>query len=233
MILDLIFLAYFLLVCYVSAKKGFIRSLVEIIGFVLAAILAYWLSQSVAEYIYLHLFRPTVVSTVAGQLEQISSAGSIKEQMDIILSSAPPFFHEVAEAFGVSTYTIGMQLSSWLGEGAVSASQAIADGVIGPILTGISRIFILFLLFLMMAFLVKLAARFIDRLIGVFTGGLLNRLLGALLGAGKALLVTLVFCTLLSICVKIADGEFSSFFHSQMETSILFSAVYYTNPFLI
>lgn len=232
MIFDLIFLAYFILVCARSAKKGFIRSLIEIIGFVVAAIFAYWLSQPIAQYIYQHFFRPSVVSAIAQQIEQITSAGSIKDQMDIILSAAPPIFHEVAGAFGVSTYSVGTQLSSWLSEGAMPASQAIADGVIGPLITGVSGIFIMFILFILFVILVKAIAKFFDNLIGIITGSFLNKLLGGLLGVCKALFVTLIICNVLSVCVQIADESFTSFFAAQMETSLLFSAVYYSNPFL-
>lgn len=232
MVLDLIFLTYFILVCIRSAKKGFIRTLIEIIGFVIAAIFAYWLSQYIAQYFYQHAFRPSIVSAIAQQMEQITSAGSIKEQMDIILSAVSPLFGDVAGAFGISTYTVGEQLSTWLSEGAMPAAQAIADGVIGPIIVGISEVFIMFILFIILTAVIKRLAKLFDSLIGVITGGFINKLLGCLLGAAKALLVTLIVCNVLSVCVQMGDGGFGGFITSQLETSGVFSVVYYSNPFL-
>lgn len=233
MLFDLFFLAYFLIVCITSAKKGFIRSLVEIIGFVIATILAYVLSRPIAEAIYVHFFRPTVVSAIAGQIGQITSAGSIADRMDIILGSVSPAFQELAGAFGVSVNTVGAQLSEWLGESAQQAAQTIADNIIGPIITGVSGIFIIFILFMVFSSLAKIAAKSINKLVGAISDNFVNKLLGGLLGAGKAMLVTMVFCTVLSICVCIADESFSAFFSEQMQSSFLFSAVYNSNPFVI
>lgn len=233
MVLDLIFVLYFILVCYFAAKKGFIRSLVEIIGFVAAVVVAFLLSQYFAEALYHYGFRSSIVASISENLSRISSADSVSEQLSIILGSMPPFFQEIAESFGVSPYSVGANLSTWLGQSNASASVAIADGVIGPVLIGVSRIFIVFILFFLLVFVVKIFAAIIDKFIGVFTGGFLNKLLGAMLGAGKVLVVALICCTALNVWVRISDGDFTRYLESQLESSILLSAVYNANPFQI
>ncbi len=233
MVLDLILAGYFILVCFFAAKKGFIRSLVEIIGVVAAGVTAFWLSQYIAEVLYYHTFRSSVIASVSENLSKILSADSVSEQLSVILGSVPPFFQDVSESFGVTPYAVGNKLSIWLGQSSASASAAIADEIIGPVLIGVSRIFIVFILFSLLVFLVKILAAVIDKFIGVFTGGFLNKLLGAVLGAGKALMVTLIICIILNLWIKISDDSFTQFMENQLESSVLFSAVYQANPFQV
>lgn len=229
MLFDIILVVYFFLVCFVSAKKGFIRSLIEIIGYVFSMVTAYLLSGFTAEFIYAHFFREEIINQISGQISQIASAGSASEQLQIILSSVPSF-NSLAQAFGVSVAQVGEELDTWLGQGTQQAAQSITDNIVRPIIVGIVQIFAIFILFMIISAVIRVIARLIDSSIGVFATNSVNHILGAALGFGKATIVMLVSCMVVALAVNIADEDVTDFFDTQMQSSVLFSAIYYNNP---
>ena len=68
-VLDLIILAIIIITAYISAKKGFVKVLVETVGFVLAIVIAFTVSTPLAEITYDKFIEPTIIKNAEKAVE--------------------------------------------------------------------------------------------------------------------------------------------------------------------
>ena len=63
-VLDLIVISIIILMILISAKRGFVRVAVEVAGFVVAIMLSFTLSATLADFTYQKVIEPAIVSSV-------------------------------------------------------------------------------------------------------------------------------------------------------------------------
>ena len=96
LILDLAVVAVILINVILSAKKGFVKTIVEVVGFIAALSLAFSLSTPIAEYTYDSFIGPAVENRLS------ESAGNIADaSANNLFETLPPIITENAENFGI------------------------------------------------------------------------------------------------------------------------------------
>ena len=109
LVIDLAIILIVALVVWRSAVHGFVRTVVELAGYILAATLAFSLAGYVADEIYERAVRPQVVSSVEQSLTDTENQ-VVSQQIDSIWNSLPSMVTGLAETFGVDREQIGAQL---------------------------------------------------------------------------------------------------------------------------
>ncbi len=192
-ILDAIIVLIVLICALLAAKKGFVRTLIELVGFVLTIIVSISFSSPVADYVYKSAVGPAAESGIATVIEQGGETA---------FDSLPGFVKNLAEKANITVESI----SSSAGGSAEEIAHDICETAIMPIATNIIKIIVTLILFAILLIVVKLLAKLINSLFKGVVLGTANKALGAVLGGAKGLIYSVIFCVAVSLIVSITES---------------------------
>lgn len=218
-LIDLVVLAIIGLFVFISAKKGFVKTFVETVGFVVAIVLAFSISGSVSEWAYNSFIEPPIMASVDEKLSDVPSGA----QISVGLDDLPDFVVENAEKFGLSLEDFGNNGEDTIADGVEAVKQSVSD-IVKPIATKIisALAFLILAIILIIAF--KLLAKVLNKLFSFSVIGVANRLLGGILGGIKGVAVVTALCTIISFLATLGGG-FLFFTDDVINGTILFKAL--------
>lgn len=230
LVLDLIIVAILAICVIAAAKKGFMRTLVELVGFVAAIVIAFAFSGPLAEFTYSKLIEPAASSTVEAAVSGVvgETAESASQTLGELFESLPNFVTNFAEQSGYSADSIAQKVSSGADVQAISAE--LCDKIVDPAITAIIKYILVLVLFVITLIVAKLLSRFINSL---FKGALLgtaNTVLGGVLGAVKGAIFALIFCLVVSLIANFSSADTLS---DAISCSYIIKAVLDSIPFAI
>ncbi len=200
-LIDAVLLVIIVLCIIRSAKKGFVRSLIETIGLIVALVLAASCGNFVAQTVYDNTVRPTVSSAIE---ESFTDAGNNA------LDQLPSFIKNSID---------NSQITLALDETASDAAMRITDTVVKPIAYNLINSLATVIIFIVLAIVVRFVASFIN---ARFTGlifGTANKLLGGCIGAVKGVAVAIVVCYVASFLISIMGNEIGFITSSDISNS--------------
>lgn len=205
LILDGILILVVIAFVWSSARRGFVRTAIELAGWLLILYIAIVFSQPIADGVYDRFLNDAVVektSEVVGD-SLSSSADSVEEVWDQL----PTFLTAGAELMGVSRDQVVSSIASGVEQGTAAVSDQLVRSVVAPLCRGILRWIIVAVVFTVGMILVRFVALWLNRMLSFHLLGTLNRALGGLLGLGKGLLAAFLICLIVSLvfCVN-PDG---------------------------
>lgn len=217
-VLDLIVLAIILFTVFMSAKRGFVRVALEVVGFIAAVFITFTISTPLGNITYDKIIEPPIVSSVS------SAAGeSTSQVVDKTWDSLPEFVKNNSEKIGISKEKIDKSIGENIGEGAEAAVKSASQNAVKPVVVRIlSLIYSVFILIILL-FLVKILAKFINRLFSFSLVGKMNRVLGGILGIPKGIIIAIAFCLIISLAVSFTSGGFLIFTKDAIDNSWFFS----------
>lgn len=224
MILDIIIIAMFLLFVIIGLKRGAAKTLLNLVGIVLAVFLSANFGSLLSEWIYKGFFQKGITQSIHTAIEQGGT-----DAFNNAVNSLPDFIYSLLSCFGVSKDYLYS-----LTENASASSQSVIsqtiEGVISPILTSIISFFVIIILFILLMVLFKLL---IKMLLGVFelpVLHMLNRTLGGILGALEAVAIVYLLVILTKLIIPFSGNEF--FITQQLiNESVIFKAIFDLNIF--
>lgn len=217
-IIDLIVAAVILITVLISARRGFVRTVAEVAGFIAAVFITFTISTPLGNITYDKIIEPPIVSSVS------SAAGdSVSETVDTAWNSLPEFVKSNSEKLGFSKEDIDKSIADNIGGGTETAVKAASQNTVKPMVVKLlSLIYSVFILIVLLL-LVKLLARFINRLFSFSIMGRLNRILGGVLGIPKGIIIAIAFCLIISLIVSFTKGGFLIFTENAIKDSWFFS----------
>lgn len=206
--LDIILVLIVLICIFLAVKKGFVRSLIEVVGYILAIVIAFSVSGMAADYIYDNIIGEKVVETISAAVEENSEAA---------LEALPDYITVLLDK---TNFNLEALLSNG-NENAVNVAQQVSDNMLKPLVVGILKTIISVVIFLILMIVVKLLAKVMNSL---FTGAVLgtaNKILGVSLGLVKGLVFATVFCMIVYFITTISNTEFLIFTNDAINESFL------------
>lgn len=203
LILDLIVIAVFIIFVCIGIKNGFIKTLVSLIGFIVALVLAIIIANKCSFAIYDRFISDIVKNSIS---DAISS--NVGNDVESVIANIPDLFLDLAKALG---YDINELVMGNIGETVQLTAEAVAEtisrDIARPIIVNIIRI----ILFLIAFFVIRLLIGWIGGILNVVDKipvlRKFNKLLGGILGAVKGLLVVYFICYLVVLLAGFgADG---------------------------
>lgn len=193
-LLDAIIILIILISAIVSFKKGFVKSLLELVGFTLAIVLSFSLSTPVSQFVYDMTVEPAIETTL------ISAANETNKNF---YDAMPEFVKSLIDKSSLDLTTITE-------ENAVTenAVKNIMETAVEPIVLNILRLASTVILFVLLLLVVKLFTKMFSAL---FRGGILgsvNKFLGGVLGLAKGAIFASVFSLLVSLILSLSDKGF-------------------------
>ncbi len=190
-IIDAVILLIIVLCIIRSARKGFVRSLVEAIGLIVALLLATSCANYVAQTIYDNTVRPAVSSTIE---KSFTDAGSKAfEQL-------PSSFKQALDAADIN-----VEINETVGD----AALRITDTVVKPIACNLINSVATILIFIILSIAVRYIASFINARFTGFIFGTANKLLGGSLGVVKGVAISVVLCYVVSFLISVMGNDLS------------------------
>ncbi len=188
-IIDAVLLVIIVLCIIRSAKKGFVRSLVEAVGIVAALLLAVSCGNYAAQTIYENTVRPAVCSAIE---ESFTDAGNNA------LEKIPSFIKQGLE---------NTQISTSLNETTSEAANRITDTVVRPIAYNLINSIATIIVFIILLIIVRFISSFINARFKGLIFGTANKLLGGCVGAVKGIALAIVLCYGASFLISIMGDE--------------------------
>lgn len=210
-ILDLVVLAIIVLFIIISVKKGFVKTLVEFVGLLLAVYFSITLSGPLANFVYEKAVEPSVSAAITTAIEnaEASAESTVKES---VYNSLPSF---VSNKIDLSDFEIGV------GD---AAANEICANVVKPLAISFFKAIFTLLLFIILNIAVKFLAKIINKIFSFKLLGTLNRVLGGVLGLVKGIIFAVIFVIVTEIIISLTGGFFI-FTQAAVDSSVIFSLV--------
>lgn len=222
-ILDLIIVLIICIFVFLSAKKGFVRTLIEVIGFVAAIVVALSISAPVASFCYDTAVEPIITKTVENSInETISNTG---DAVDTLWNKLPSFLTE-SSFINLSKNDL-YSASSNQTDIAVSVNSFLKPAICKILSAVISVILVVALLFV-----VRILAKLINKLFSFSIVGNINKTLGGILGLLKGFAVAVIFCMFVSLILSFTKNGFLIFTYDTINSSYIFKFLMELSPFI-
>lgn len=217
--IDIVTVIIIVSIIWSCAVKGFVRSFIELIGYVASLIIAGVFSAQLGNWIYENMLKTVLSNAVSSYVSTMT--GSAQQSFSKMLSD----YHLDASIINQA----GALDAAKSGNGAVS--NAIMSGIVAPLGGIISRgiaFLIIFLICLTIVGIIAHAGDIINKL-PVIHG--INMLGGAAVGIVKAMLVLFVLCTIVAILLPIfAMQKDPLFTNTTFNDTYVFKYFYQVNP---
>lgn len=223
-ILDLIVLAIIVLTVLVSAKRGFVRTAVELVGFIAAVFISFTISTPLANTTYDKIVEPSIVSSVTSAVDTVTE-DSAAAAVDGFWEGMPGWIRSGIEKSGVSKESLDGSITENIGNGVQSAVESTSQSVIKPAVTSTLALIYQVISLIILLALVKPIAKLINKLFSFSIIGTANRVLGGVVGIPKGIIYAVVFCLIIMLIVSFTGNGFLIFTGEAMEKSLFFSFV--------
>lgn len=228
-IIDIIIILVVLLFVFLSAKKGFVRSIVEVVGFIAAIIIAFTFSSPIADIVYDKMVEPTVVKNVESVVVDV--ANETDTAIDTVWGKMPDFITE-NNYYSISKEKVTSDIQVHSENSTNSLAKNISLSLVKPVTTRILTGVISIVMVTVLLFIVRFVAKPINKLFTFSVVGDINKVLGGLLGLVKGLAIVIVFCLIISLILSFSKNGFLFFTNDIIEDTILFKYIMEFLPFL-
>ncbi len=229
LILDAIIVLIILIFAFLSARKGFVRTLIEVVGFVLSIVIALSLSAPIANGIYDNVVHPIVAKTVESSMNE--GAATANSAVDAVWNKMPSFLTE-SSFFNVSKENLTSTITDEMANNTADITNSISNSFVKPVVTKLLSVLIAVILVIVLLFVVKLLAKYINKLFTFSVIGDINKILGGLLGVLKGIAVSVVFCLVISLILSFTKNGFLIFTYDSINSSYLFKYLIGISPFI-
>lgn len=213
-ILDVIVVAIVLLYALRGWRKGFFRSLMGLIGAIVALLAALTVSRFLSQWIFDLFIRAPLSETVSQAMAENGAATASG-----IMNSLPTYLQGMVGW----TENSAQELQGVISNGAGQAADILVN-LISPLVINLIMIVMTIILFIIFLIIVRLILRLLNKVTRIPVIKQLNGILGFLLGIGKGILIVWILCALASIIVPLF-GSSTTWLREAMDHSYVFNAL--------
>ena len=221
-LIDLILTIIILIFVIVAYKKGFIASLLDFLG----TIIAWIASINLSEFLSLWLYN-TFVKTPITDYVYLKLTESANTAAESLVASIPEFIYTAATTFGIDINSI---ISSNSGLEIDTAVSSITSGIVEPIITILIRIIVAILLYIIFAFFIKMLSKLFKNVNKIPIVGSLNKFLGIVLGLLKGALIAMLVCIIFNTILGFSGGGLFGITNQTLNSTYIFSFLNQFNP---
>ncbi|MEG0691619.1 MAG: CvpA family protein [Oscillospiraceae bacterium] len=206
-IIDIVTALIGLFIIYGAYRKGFIRSIILVIGYVFSIFLAIYLSKIVSVYIFNNFIRTPIINNINQTIS--SSVGNISVSMVVpaILSKLPKvILNPLFSSFGGESELIQL-IDNQTGGILEKLGTVVADNVIAPILLSLMEVITCLIIFILCTIIVKIIAKMFTGLYAIPIIGSINSILGGVLGIVQTAIIYYLLALVISTIISLTANE--------------------------
>lgn len=232
-IIDIVILAVTALTVVISAKRGFMRTLISSLGCVAVLVLSVVFSWIISDFVYGSFVRPRMTEKVEQSLQASHVVGdSVTKVVDSATEDLPKYIVNMARSRGLFDKLSEGEQAERLQGGVKSAAVAVIDSVIEPVVTGLVQTISMIVLFILGMIAVRLLCRLSDRLAGGKMLGGVNSFLGGLIGLPSGIVFAIIIAWIFCFAVSSAKNGFLGVTEQTIEQTYLCKLINGFNPLL-
>lgn len=224
MVIDLILLGIILLVTIISAKQGFVRTVIGAVGFIVAVVVAFSVSEPLADVTYDKFVEPSIVNAA-----EETSADTVDEKVDKVWESMPSVITDNAKSLGISKEGIKNALSDNAQSAAGDGMKVVSQKSIKPTCTKVIGAVIAMILTMLLLIVVRFLAKLINKAFSFSIVGKLNTALGGVVGIFKGIGVAIILCEIIVLIISFTDNGIWIFNNENIAKTTVFK--FLTNVF--
>lgn len=228
-ILDGIIVLIIAVTVFISAKKGFVRTLIEVIGLVAAIVVAFSFSTPVADTVYNKFIEPKIISTVENSVND--TANSAADTIDTVWNELPKFITN-NNFLGVSKENVYEQIKTDTSDSTSDLAVSVSNSFVKPAAVKFISLIFSVISVVVLIFVTKFLAKYINKLFNFSIVGKINRTLGGIIGLFKGVAVAVVFCLIISLVMSFTESGFLIFTYDTVNSSYIFKFLMGFFPFI-
>ncbi|MBR2337975.1 MAG: CvpA family protein [Clostridia bacterium] len=178
-------------------RRGFIRSVVQLVGLIAAFVLAFSFSATLAGVVFDKFASQPLQESIAEALQE-NATSSASEQVETVLDALPEFLVNTLHADEAAKAALD-GLSQKMNESAPALAETVVVDILRPLAVALLRFVLFLLLFLVLMIAVKLITKLIKPITKLPLIRQTDGLLGAAVGLLKGVLFILVAVTIMQL----------------------------------
>ena len=229
LILDGLIIVIFLVAILLGYKRGFFKSIIQLVGCIAAAFIAFSLSTPIASGVYNQFISPSVTKEISSGIEKAGSE-SVETALDDILDNLPGPLLNALTVFNLgSPDKIKERLPNSLDGTAAQVSATIEEKIVRPAAVSLLRLLCFFILFIILMVVVGVFATVVGRLFRFPVLRQTDGLLGAVLGAAQGVVFVFVAVTIMSLIAASSKSD-DKLTRAVMNDTLIVHSVENVNP---
>lgn len=218
-IIDIALITVILVFLIVGIKRGFIKELVSLIGFVVAFVVALFLSGIGSSFVYDTFVDGFVKDKVSSAVMQ-----SIDNEVDGVLVSIPDYFINAAEATGTDIEgVVKSNIGASVEETANSVAATVSKDVAKPVIGALIRVILFIIIFIIVKILIDWIGRALDLVSRLPVIHSLNSVLGAVIGTARGVVTAAIICFVAMYLIKFQGGNLFGLTAEMLEGSFMYN----------
>lgn len=182
---DAIIVVIFLLFIILGVKRGFVRSVLDLVGTLAAMLVSMWFSGIAAQWVFSTFLQESLTRQIAEALQAAPAA----DAAEAVLSVVPEILRGGLEAFGITSDAINQAVAGTSGQAA-----AAVVAVLSPMVVSVLRGLFALVLFVFLLVIFRILSGVVCRIFRLPVLRQLDKGLGILLGVAQAALITVLLC---------------------------------------
>ncbi|HEX3025830.1 MAG TPA: CvpA family protein [Clostridia bacterium] len=206
-----------------SYRKGLVRSVIELAGYIAAAVAAYIFSVPLGNWLF-SLFRPMLAGKFSAGISQAlaQQSGGVGTGLNEIA--------KFVSKYGISTGNASAW-SAGLKSGETALTGSVMNSVVDPFASGIGRILAFALIFALCMVLVRLVARASDVVFHIPVIRQVNGFGGAVVGVVKGFVIMFLISAIITVLIPVFALEKNPPITSQtVSSTIVYKYICQINP---
>lgn len=228
-ILDGIIVLIIAITVFLSAKKGFVRTLIEVVGLIAAIIVAFTFSTPVADSVYGKFVEPKIINTVEESFN--NTANTATDTVDAVWTNLPKFLTN-SNFLNVSKENVYEQIKTNSSATAATMADTLSNSFVKPVVTKFISLLFSVISVVVLIFVTKFLAKYINKLFNFSVVGKINKTLGGIIGLFKGVAVAIIFCLVISLIMSFTKNGFLIFTNDTVNSSYLFKFFMELFPFI-
>lgn len=221
LILDVILIAVIVLTAFHYKKKGFVAGLLDLVGNLLALLVAWIASDRISPTVFENFFKQGLIEKITQTVQERGTSGltMLVESFSSILP-------------GGMADKVTRSLQEILGSGAPDLAVRIVDTILTPLIVPMITVVLFFIAFAVCKLVISMLVAVLTNINKIPVIGSVNELLGILVGvAGGVLNVVLLLCLIWAV-VAITNNNLPVLNNDMLSGSMMYSLFSKYNPFL-
>ena len=182
---DAVIVVIFLLFIILGVKRGFVRSVLDLVGTLAAMLVSMWFSGIAAQWVFSTFLQESLTRQIAEALQAAPAA----DAAEAVLSVVPEILRGGLEAFGITSDAINQAVAGTSGQAA-----AAVVAVLSPMVVSVLRGLFALVLFIFLLVIFRILSGVVCRIFRLPVLRQLDKGLGILLGVAQAALITVLLC---------------------------------------
>lgn len=232
--IDLLLVVVFAVAVIVAVKKGLIRSLVGLVGNLIATVVALVFSAPLGSYVSNNFLFSPMKQWMVNMLSPTAqgTAASVSDlNFDELFSDMPKFFSDIISGLGLNAADLTEKYNALKVNGAEEAKSAIIDVMVTPMSELCGRLIAFAVIFVLAVAAIKILVWLFDFIVELPVLRQLNKLGGAVLGVINGVLLMFILSAVLSVSLGyIMPDKTAAELDEISESTVIYKTVNSFNP---